>query len=602
MAVYREDIVNIELSSGSIHRSFLNHTIGSGDAEANRFGVRVLRNGAAVDLSGVVCQGYFRNANGENIALTSVGAVSGNKAYVTLPQACYNVEGNFTLSIKLVGGGVTGTMRIVDGMVANTGTAGAIAPTEDIPTYEEILAVYEEMVEALDEVDNVRIGLKFVGNAVRPINQIYADDLESGYYSTTTGEKMTDGGYIRTKALYPISAGFYYSNTGDQVRACLYDETMNFIKAVYVNAKTSMAHTYIPEEAKYCGIFFASTNTTTDEVDLIRYTGAEYGAIEAPFAGKYLYIPNAWMNGIGTIAATDNMCLLGIMDVKPGDRYYVSNDATYNCLCKNKNGEMVTATPETIAPYGQALTVPAGTVALYFNLYSNVTYGGKMTNYVTKITGKKILCIGDSVTWLDGRGTYGGTSHMVGYQGVLRKAGHEVHSAGFSGYPYTAGCHEQETAQVKYSIYNEIVNKEYDVDDFDIVILAGGLNDMLYSAPIGDRPDDYSSRTFDSETFNGAIGGIISYIRENNPSAKIVICTTTKSEALTRVWTRASAYNAEIEYNSTFWSAKLCNLFRDVNVQPTYDNFDMYFYDSTHPNNDGMELIGNQMLNAIEGY
>lgn len=150
MAIYHEDIVDIELESGNIHRSFAKHSIGSGDAAANRFGVRVLRAGVAVALAGVVCQGYFHNANGENIALTSHGTVSGNVAYVTLPQACYNVEGNFTLSLKLVGGGVTGTMRIVDGVVDNTGTTGAVAPTGSVPTYEEVLALYEDVLDLAD--------------------------------------------------------------------------------------------------------------------------------------------------------------------------------------------------------------------------------------------------------------------------------------------------------------------------------------------------------------------------------------------------------------------------------------------------------------------
>lgn len=153
MAIYHEDIANIELSSGQIFRSFMNHTIGSGDTEANRFGVRVMRNGEDVDLTGVSCFGYFRNAEGTNIALTSEGTVSGSVAYVTLPQACYNVEGQFTLSIKLIGGGVTGTMRIVDGVVDNTNTGSAVAPTEDVPTYTEILAVYDQMLEAVEDYD-----------------------------------------------------------------------------------------------------------------------------------------------------------------------------------------------------------------------------------------------------------------------------------------------------------------------------------------------------------------------------------------------------------------------------------------------------------------
>lgn len=161
MAIYHEDIVDIELESGNIHRSFAKHSIGSGDTAANRFGVRVLRAGVAVALSGVVCQGYFHNANGENIALTSHGTIVGNVAYVTLPQACYNVEGNFTLSLKLVGGGVTGTMRIVDGMVDNTNTGGAVAPTAAVPTYQEVLAVYEEAADSVNVVQNFQTGTEY---------------------------------------------------------------------------------------------------------------------------------------------------------------------------------------------------------------------------------------------------------------------------------------------------------------------------------------------------------------------------------------------------------------------------------------------------------
>lgn len=148
MAIYHEDIVTVELSSGSIHRSFLNHSIGSGDSAANRFGIRVLRNGEEVDLSGCSCYGYFRDPQGNNIALTANGTVDGSLAYVTLPQACYNYEGQFCLAIKLIGGGVTGTMRIVDGMVDNTHTGGAVAPTGAVPSYSEIISQYDAMVAA----------------------------------------------------------------------------------------------------------------------------------------------------------------------------------------------------------------------------------------------------------------------------------------------------------------------------------------------------------------------------------------------------------------------------------------------------------------------
>ena len=148
--IKRLDIVAIELNSGNLHRSWLNHSIGSGDIQANAFGVDIFRDGQAVNLGGGSVQGYFRDPQGNNIAITTGNTISGNRAYVVLPQACYNYEGQFTLAIKVIGGGVTGTMRIVDGIVDNTNTGSAVAPTGTVPTYQEVLAVYDQMVAAKD--------------------------------------------------------------------------------------------------------------------------------------------------------------------------------------------------------------------------------------------------------------------------------------------------------------------------------------------------------------------------------------------------------------------------------------------------------------------
>lgn len=149
--IQKLDIVGIELNNGTMHRSWLNHSIGTGDNKANRFGMRVFRDGQPVNLGGASVQGYFRNSRGTNIAITT-GAISGNLAYVILPQACYNYEGLFTLAIKVIGDGVTETMRIVDGMVDNTNSGNAVAPTGTVPTYQEVMAVYNQMVEAKNGV------------------------------------------------------------------------------------------------------------------------------------------------------------------------------------------------------------------------------------------------------------------------------------------------------------------------------------------------------------------------------------------------------------------------------------------------------------------
>ena len=154
MALYHEDIANIDLENGNIYRSFLSHTIGYGDDDANRFGIRAFRNGEPETLGGT-CAGYFIRADGNTVVIAD-GVVSGNLAYVTLPEACYAVEGNFSLAIKVSGGGVTGTMRIVDGVVSRTSTSAVVDPGTIIPSVEDLIDAIEAAVASVPaEYDDV---------------------------------------------------------------------------------------------------------------------------------------------------------------------------------------------------------------------------------------------------------------------------------------------------------------------------------------------------------------------------------------------------------------------------------------------------------------
>ena len=117
MAIYLNDILDVDLDKGGISRSRLDHSIGKSDDDANRFGVHVLRAGAEEDLTGITCKGYFTDSQGNRQTIT--GTVSGSVAYVTLTDACYTYAGPFRLAIKLEDGSVKSTVRIVDGMIEN---------------------------------------------------------------------------------------------------------------------------------------------------------------------------------------------------------------------------------------------------------------------------------------------------------------------------------------------------------------------------------------------------------------------------------------------------------------------------------------------------
>lgn len=153
--IYREDLVDIELdNSGTITRNFLNHAIGKGDNMGNRYGMRLFRNGLPINIesAGAVCQGFFINPRGEHILINGENAyVHGNVAFVQLPQACYNYERQFQLTIKVVSPDIVESMRIVDGTIVNTGSDNALAPVGAVPTYQEILSVYDQMKTILHE-------------------------------------------------------------------------------------------------------------------------------------------------------------------------------------------------------------------------------------------------------------------------------------------------------------------------------------------------------------------------------------------------------------------------------------------------------------------
>lgn len=495
---------------------------------------------------------------------------------------------------------------------------GEDVPSTD-PTYENNAKYYAE--QAQDIADSIGIDAtlsisgkaadaKKTGDEISSLkedlsyallqNRIVVTGVEDGYYSINDGKKYPNSAsstYKRSSHLIPARERTLYV-ADSPCQACCYDSAGTFISAVYFDTATYKSKRKLtPAGTAYIGLFASgATGFVLTKIDGSDFTFAEY-----PYTGEsYLHIEQCWCNGNGGAASVDNLDMLIIPNVTAGDKFYVSNNAGYNCICFDIDGNMLETTVISRNVLGKIYTIPTGAVQMYVNLYRNRTKGvnNEMIDYICKITKGKVLAIGDSITWLDGRQNYGGAAYFSGWQRQLRLAGYDVVNAGFSGYPYATGLDIVDS--VDYSIFKEIVTKNYDVTGYDYIILFGGTNDVLYGGALGTRPSVYSNRTFDASTFNGAIGAIINYIRTNNLTAKILMASFQKSEAVSRVFLNAYTRVEEIRYNCDFWSCKYVDIFRDMNIQPTYDQFDQFFYDSTHPNFDGMQRIGKLMLDAIK--
>lgn len=227
MANYREDIVNIELMGGNIHRSFKARTIGEGDEKADRFGVRVFKNGQPEMLIGS-CIGKFIRADGLTVPITT-GTVNGNLAYVDLPEECYEVAGVFSLAIKVTASGNTTTLRIVDGNVAKTDTNIYADPGVIMPTIEMLMAEIEQAVASIPAAG-------FANGSALNTNIFAVGDYENGAITQTTGENTASTGRIRSKLYIPTTAKYFYSSDSD-IRFMLYayDKYGQYVGAWQVN-------------------------------------------------------------------------------------------------------------------------------------------------------------------------------------------------------------------------------------------------------------------------------------------------------------------------------------------------------------------------------
>lgn len=481
--------------------------------------------------------------------------------------------------------------------VGNVNTAGSTQVGAVQAKGQEVInSIPSDYTALSDDVDDLKTNVTF-----NKVINIY--DLEDGYYNESTGAKADNTGsqtFKRTRSLIPVDElSLYVCNIAGTKCAC-FDRSGTFIKTITLAAySTANKRTVTPTGTAFVGLHYSNATMFSLE----KYDASEVQYAEYPYADNNLILLDGyWCNANGNVAASASFKMLIFAGVKEGEKYYVSNNASAQCMFHNESGTLIATTPEAKTPLGKVFTVPSGAVDMYVNLYKNRTTGTStdLMDYIAKLNGKKVLCIGDSLTWLDGRANYGNAAYFSGWQRQLRLAGYDVTTAAWSGYPYATGLDIEDN--VDYSIYKEVVTNQLSVAGYDYVILFGGTNDVLYNGALGSRPTDYSNRTFDASTFNGALGAIISYIRTNNTTAKILLASFPKSEAATRTFANSNARVEEIKYNSLFWSCEYVDIFTDMNVQPTYDGFDLFFYDTSHPNFDGMQIIGGLMLKAIETY
>lgn len=98
---------------------YLDGVVFDADNKGNLVGVRVFSDGSPVNLSGS-CAGYCVLANGNSIPV--IGTVSGNTAYIILPDTAYSVPGPINIILKLTSGTTVTTLAAIVSTVYGVGT------------------------------------------------------------------------------------------------------------------------------------------------------------------------------------------------------------------------------------------------------------------------------------------------------------------------------------------------------------------------------------------------------------------------------------------------------------------------------------------------
>lgn len=448
---------------------------------------------------------------------------------------------------------------------------------------------------------------------------IHIKDFISGeYYDTTTGAIGIDSSntYKRSKFLIPCNEAIVISSKIIETNAyhayvVFYDENLMKINSEYNSLYngTSPRASVSPKGTKYIGFDLLVSEEISD-LDINYIINKTSYNIEYPLDKNnkdYKVIENSYITSGGALESTSGYCVIVLPNPRCSKIYTNINISNQLYIHDSINDTIIEPVYSLENPYGRLYTIPdsADIVYLTYSLSLALDVDGNPDMYYSFVdselndsvlNGKKIICIGDSITYIDGivnSGT-GSIGRNVGYQSELRKRGAIVNSIALDGRSYAQ--HGTDPC-----IYDTIVTNTFDFTGYDYIVLFGGANDVRLSINLGTVPSAYDNISKDPTTFAGAISGIIDYIQTNYPNCKIFICTTLQSQDSSRNFAKNKAYRDTIISDSEFWSIPYIDMFTEINANPT-TNWSVYFYDTTHPNSRGMKNVGNIIAEKLILY
>lgn len=435
------------------------------------------------------------------------------------------------------------------------------------------------------------------------------------YYNTENGNVLNNANFAITDLIEIPADGMFMSNLDSKLAGVFFDENLQYVGYGAIRGRNTKDYTNYrtyPASAKYMGVTVykpdgAYVESITDFwLYHVNGSGVIFGDNDPESYNDYMIMDKTYISNSGSVSATNNYNTAIIPNCDFDEIYAISN-SPLSIVFFDRNNNVISSAPEYIEDmhYGRRYARPSNayTTAVLFKTNVFQSPSNKIAQYFSLIyhnkfkkstlVGTKTLCVGDSITWLDNTQSWppgGDISFLEGYQKQIRKAGSLVDSIGINSGTYATGTGEP-------SIY-EALAQITNISDYDNIILFGGLNDMRVNTPIGTIGDSYSDPNTDTTTFVGAIGKIIEFIRNTNPTCNILICTPLPTGDNTRPFEKLKIYRDAIIETALYWGIEVVDMStlsrRDMATKP-YG----LTYDTTHPTNKGLEVMGKVLTGRL---
>lgn len=237
-----------------------------------------------------------------------------------------------------------------------------------------------------------------------------------------------------------------------------------------------------------------------------------------------------------------------------------------------------------------------GWINLSAKYYDFKEYGNAADLSSQPFIGKKVTCLGDSIT---SGGVTDNGGQAVSYAWYLETLiGTNPTNAGVSGSHITKG-----TAGRTDSFAERVDS----IKGQDLVTIYGGVNDFLFDSPLGVMTDEATTQT----TFYGALKYLVTRLTFNNPDAKLLFITPMKADKYGGTYdvngnVRKNSVNATeedyvnaIKEVANYYSIPVLDLFHNGNLNPYIPAQNTMTVDGLHPNEKGAQRLAKTIAHAI---